>query len=240
MDSQRRNMSQQICNSAALSIGSTAETLTNHAASPVQPERCRRGRIVAVCLVAGLLALHGCGGGSSGGGTTAIPSGASSSVEHWNHIAIDASGLDHTTGYGEQFGPTRASRALAIVQIAVFDAVNAIAGGYQSYTGLAPAPGASMTAAIAQAAHDTLAALFTLQRATFDQHLAGELATIAGGKAKTDGIAVGQQAAAAILALRDPTKDGSGIPEPHIGVDYTTSNDPGKWREDPISQKTIA
>jgi hypothetical protein len=97
-----------------------------------------------------------------------------------------------------------------------------------------------MTAAIAQAAHDTLAALFTLQRATFDQHLAGELATIAGGKAKTDGIAVGQQAAAAILALRDPTKDGSGIPEPHIGVDYTTSNDPGKWREDPISQKTIA
>jgi hypothetical protein len=98
MDSERRNMSQQICNSAALSIGSTAETLTNRAALLVQPERCRRGRILSVCLVAGLLALHGCGGGSSGGGTTAIPSGASSSAEHWNHIAIDASGLDHTTG----------------------------------------------------------------------------------------------------------------------------------------------
>ena len=56
-------------------------------------------------------------------------------VRRWNEIAIDASGLDHTPVapgenrvFGEQFGPGRASRAMAIVHIAIFDAVNAIAG----------------------------------------------------------------------------------------------------------------
>ena len=37
-------------------------------------------------------------------------------------------------------GPTRASRAMAIVHIAIFDAVVAIAGGYHSYTGISPSP----------------------------------------------------------------------------------------------------
>src|SRR5712692_1739949 len=72
-------------------------------------------------------------------------------VRRWNGIAIDASGLDHTPVapgehrvFGEQLGPTRASRAMAIAHIAMFDAINAIVGGYQSYTGIHPAPCASM------------------------------------------------------------------------------------------------
>ena len=40
--------------------------------------------------------------------------------------------------FGEQYGPTRASRAMAIVHIAICEVVNAITGGYQSYTGLPP------------------------------------------------------------------------------------------------------
>src|SRR4030081_678191 len=67
-------------------------------------------------------------------------------VRHWNEVAIDASGLDHTPVadgeprvFGEQLGPARASRAMAIVHIAVFDAVNAISGHYRSYTNLPPA-----------------------------------------------------------------------------------------------------
>src|SRR5207344_2437126 len=84
-------------------------------------------------------------------------------LQHWNEIAIDASGLDHTPVkpgetrvFGEQLGPGRSSRAMAIVHIAIFDAVNAIAGGHRSYTGLAPARDeTSMDAAIAQAARDT-------------------------------------------------------------------------------------
>src|SRR3989475_10005723 len=98
-------------------------------------------------------------------------SASTSWVRRWNGIAIDASGLDHTPVapgenrvFGEQFGPGRSSRAMAIVHLAVFDAVNAIAGGYESYTGLPRAPaGTSMKAAIAQAAHDSLAALFASQ-----------------------------------------------------------------------------
>ena len=68
-------------------------------------------------------------------------------LHHWNEIAINTSGLDHTpvaTGeqrvFGEQYGPTRASRAMAIVHIAIFEAVNAIAGDYESYTGLPALP----------------------------------------------------------------------------------------------------
>jgi len=61
--------------------------------------------------------------------------------------------------FGEQFGPGRSSRALAIVHIAIFDAVNAVVGGYQSYTRLrAASEDASVEAAIALAAHDTLTA----------------------------------------------------------------------------------
>src|SRR5438552_9971567 len=94
------------------------------------------------------------------------PSQGLDSLHRWNLIAINASGLDHTPVapgenrvFGEQFGPGRASRAMAIVHIAVFEAVNAIAGGCQSYTGLPRASAdtsMNMNAAIAQAAHDAL------------------------------------------------------------------------------------
>src|SRR4029077_19255257 len=122
-------------------------------------------------------------------------SSSTSWVRHWNEIAVDASGLDHTPPqpaetrvFGENLGPGRASRAIAIVQIAVFDAVNAIAGGYQSYTGLAPAsPGTSMDAAIAQAAHDALAALFPSQAPRFDGYLAADLRKMRQGRPQSDG-----------------------------------------------------
>src|SRR5436190_15258224 len=96
----------------------------------------------------------------------AAPSQGFDALHRWNLIAINASGLDHTPVapgenrvFGEQFGPGRASRAMAIVHIAIFDAVNAIAGGYTSYSNVADVtPDVAMNAAIAQAAHDTLAA----------------------------------------------------------------------------------
>ena len=166
-------------------------------------------------------------------------------LTHWNKISVDASGLDHTPVapgdpriFGEQLGPARAARAIAIVHIAMFDSVNAIAGGYKSYTNVTAAPTASMNAAIAQAAHDTLAALFPSQRATFDQALAQDLDNISAGAARTDGIDLGQRAAAAILQLR--ANDGSAQAEPRLGQQFFTSNDVGKWRQDPISQSPVA
>src|SRR5690349_3267461 len=117
-------------------------------------------------------------------------------IRHWNQIAIDASGLDHTPVqpgenrvFGEQVGPVRAARAVALVQIAVFEAVNAIDGGCKSYIGMAPAqPGTSMNCAVAQAAHDTLCAMWPSQKATFDAHLADELSLPPNGRPKAEGI----------------------------------------------------
>ncbi|PYN11406.1 MAG: hypothetical protein DME05_24430, partial [Candidatus Rokuibacteriota bacterium] len=174
------------------------------------------------------------------------PQAARSWVHHWNAIAIDASGLDHTpveTGeqrvFGENLGPGRSSRAMAITHIATFDAVNAIVGGYRSYTGLDPAPdGTSMRAAIAQAARDTLVELFPSQRASFDEQLEEDLGLIPDRSARAKGISVGKGAAAAILAMR--AGDGSQQPEPRIGVDFITGNKPGQWRQDPVSQIPLA
>jgi hypothetical protein len=169
-----------------------------------------------------------------------------SGIRHWNQIAIDASGLDHTPVapgetrvFGEQLGPGRASRAMAIVHLAIFEVVNAIEGHYQSYVGLAPSRvGTSLQAAVAQAAHDTLVVLFPSQAASFDALLAEELDGIQEGRMKTNGIALGRSAATAILVAR--TNDGSQHSEPRIGIEFLTSNDPGKWRQDPIGLMPLA
>lgn len=167
-------------------------------------------------------------------------------LRRWNAIALDANAIDHTpvaSGenrvYGEQLGPTRTSRAFAIVHIAMFDAVNGIARRYQGYNNLPPPPGdTSSQAALAQAAHDTLAALYPSQTARFDALLAEDLARIPPGRAKLNGIEFGRRAALAILERR--TNDGSQRAEPVVGVELHPSYLPGKWRPDPVSQMPIA
>jgi hypothetical protein len=198
--------------------------------------------------------LSGGGGGQwwwqpgGGGGRPGRPDDqvTLASVLRWNRIAIDASGLDHTPVapgenrvFGEQIGPGRAARAMAIVHIAIFDALNAIFGGYRSYTGLRSVrDDTSVRAAVAQAAHDTLAALFPSQAAAFAEQLADDLDDMRNSRAKANGIALGRQAAAKILARR--AGDGSQHPEPRIGIEYIPSDDPGKWRQDPISLIPLA
>jgi len=168
-------------------------------------------------------------------------------VRHWNQIAIDTSGVDHTppgpgdprADFAEQLGPGRSARAMAIVHIAVFDAMNAIAGRYQSYTGLPPAArGTSVLAAIPQAAHDTLIALYPAQSAALDQQLAADLLRLGANRGKQQGIDLGRRAAAAILALRE--SDGSARDEPLVDVDWPTSDQPGHWRQDPVSKLPLA
>jgi hypothetical protein len=173
-------------------------------------------------------------------------SATASWIHHWSEIALDATGLDHTPVapgedrvFGEQLGPGRSSRAMAIVHLSIFEAVEAISGRYQSYAGLARArPGTSVRAAVAQAAHDALAALYPSQAASFDARLAEDLERIAEGRAKARGIALGRGAADAILALR--AGDGSERAEPRVGVDFILGEAPGDWRQDPISQIPLA
>jgi hypothetical protein len=154
----------------------------------------------------------------------------------WNQIAVDTSGLDHTPPsededreFAHQLGPTRSSRAMAIVHIAMFDALNAIVGEYESYT-RTPAVSASTSveAAIAQAAHDALVALYPSHAPRLALLLDEDLSSVPNGPAKDGGIMLGQESAAAILAMRDG--DGSEIEEP-----YEFSDLPGRWRVDPIN-----
>jgi hypothetical protein len=114
---------------------------------------------------------------------------------------------------------------MATVQLAVFEAVNAITGEYEPYLGtISAAPGASSEAAAVAAAHGVLKAFFPLQGATLDQQRANSLATIPDGQAKNDGIAVGEAAAAAMVANR--TNDGSAPPQFHT----PPNSDPYEWQ----------
>jgi hypothetical protein len=102
-----------------------------------------------------------------------------------------------------KLGPAPGWRVLAIVDTAVYEATNAITRHYPaSGLQLESAPGASVEAAVASANHDTLAKLVPSQQAAINSAYQAALAMIADGPAKTAGIAVGEKAAGAILALR--------------------------------------
>ena len=117
-------------------------------------------------------------------------------VLDWNSTLLDAVRVDRTA-------PPKAARAMAMVHIAIFDAVNGITPAYEPYLVTPAAPnGASADAAAVEAAYRTLAALFPAQVATFDAARASSLATIPDGAAKNAGISWGAQVAQAILASR--------------------------------------
>ena len=142
--------------------------------------------------------------------------------------------------FGEQVGPGRSARAIAIVQIAVADAIIAVNGGYRSYTGIPRVSGeVSTKAAVAYAAHRTLVAMFPSQKASFDAELLDSARRLRDSvRAIANGVLLGKRAADAILNLR--SADGSQHAEPVLGVDHQTSDQPGHWRQDPISLVPVA
>ena len=99
--------------------------------------------------------------------------------------------------------PPPANRALAIVHTATYEAVNAITRRYpDDGSKLEAAPDASINAAVAAASHAALSKLLPAQQAAIDASYQAALAKIADGKAKSDGIGVGERAAQAVLAAR--------------------------------------
>ena len=150
-------------------------------------------------------------------------------VLEWNALALEANKIDHGVGAPHlNAGPGRSARALAIVHGAIFDAINAIDGSYTPWlvTDVHPQRGASIDAAAAQAAHDTLAALYPYLKSTYDTALANDLKHIS-DTAAARGVAVGQAVASEILAAR--ANDGSSAVE-----SYTPGTLPGQWRPDPL------
>ena len=132
-------------------------------------------------------------------------------VLDWNVNAVNAIGNAPTAaipGLGQP--PPLAVIHLAMVQGAVYDAVNAIDGGFEPYlSGLPASPGASRAAAVATAAHDVLLALPPLppnspdnMRANVAALYAAYMLDIPAGDAKTQGIALGHAAATAMNGAR--------------------------------------
>ena len=122
-----------------------------------------------------------------------------------------------------------------MVHAAVHDAVQAIERRYEPYHVEIPGASGSRIAATAKAAHDVLVELFPAQTALLDADYQAYL--LANGIPATDpGVAVGQQAAAGIIALR--ANDGRpaclGCPSTEVG-----GTDPGVWRPTPPAFATF-
>jgi hypothetical protein len=117
---------------------------------------------------------------------------------------------------------------IAIVHVAVYDAVQAIGGKYKPYHAQIPGASGSPEAATAKAAHDTIAALWPSKAAdigtTYKEYLAKK-----GLNEDDPGVAVGQKAAADILAMR---ADDGRAPNP-MPAAYLGENAVGKWRTTP-------
>ena len=141
-------------------------------------------------------------------------------VIKWNEIAVTTIGST---------APFPSGRFMAIVHLAVFEAVNSISREYEPYLDTLSAPqGASTEAAAVAAAHGVLKAYFgATQGAFLDQQRADSLAAIPDGQSKIDGIAVGEAAAAAMVANR--TNDGSAPLQSHT----PQNSDPYEWQPTP-------
>ena len=141
-------------------------------------------------------------------------------VLEWNAIAV-------STVVSQGQSPFAQARFLAITQLAVFEAVNAIEGTYQPYLGSVAAPaGASADAAAIAAAYHVLKTYFPLAP-NLDGAYTASLAVIPNGSAKSGGIATGQVAAAQMIALR--LGDGSSPPQFYLPA----SINPGVWQLTP-------
>jgi len=148
-----------------------------------------------------------------------VSAGASASadvVTDWNHAALNAIRTGRTP-------PPRASRALAILHVSIYDAVNGIDRRYETYrVPSAVAASASREAAASAAAHKALVALFPAGASDFDKLHAAILGAIADSPQKRSGKAWGESVAGQVLAWRANDGADAVVPPPSF-------SGPGYW-----------
>jgi VCPO second helical-bundle domain len=150
----------------------------------------------------------------------AAPAAHADMVTDWNQTGVAAA-----VAAGQN--SLQLSRTMALVHGAMYDAVNSIERRHMPYVVDIAAPaGASREAAAAAAAHAVLSRLFWPQIPIFDVALEVSLAFIPDGAAKIDGLTVGKEAAAKMLARR--ANDGSGKT-----LAYTHQTGPGMYQATP-------
>jgi hypothetical protein len=173
----------------------------------MRPSRMRSAGLLAAVVAAALLA--------------AAPAHADTVVD-WNVHATNAL-VTTATPPASQPPPVQTIH-LAMVHGAVYDAVNAIDRGHEPYL---VKPRArrwySKDAAAATAAYHVLVSVVPAQQPALQEHLRASLASIPNGRAESGGIAVGEAAAAAMIAAR--TNDG------RFGAfRFPVGTKPGQWR----------
>ena len=115
------------------------------------------------------------------------------------------------------------SRTMAMVHVAMSDAVNSVQPRYARYVAAAPvAPDASPEVAAVSAARHILIQVAPAQKSRIDEMYADSLSKTPAGVAKTDGIALGEQVAALIQS--DRATDLTNAPDT-----YRPITTPGVW-----------
>jgi hypothetical protein len=148
---------------------------------------------------------------------TSVRAGAENAVMEWNQIAFAA-----TVTAGQ--GPLPQVRSMAIVQVSVHDAVNAITCDYRTYLSITCGSWGSPEAAAIGAAHRALVGLFPGQAMTLNQARTASLA--ARGLTDTSpGVAFGEAVAAIILAVRS----NDGAAQAQIPYTAPDAGSPGVW-----------
>src|SRR6185436_7741855 len=141
-------------------------------------------------------------------------------VARWNRVMTGAAAA-------EQTDPLTESRVFAVVHAAIHDALNAIERRNEPYReGLTANAGALPEAAVAAAAHAALVGLLPARKADFEMAFADALEQMKDKRAAADGMRVGKQAAARLLALR--RDDGANRP-----IAQAAGTKPGAYRPTP-------
>jgi vanadium-dependent haloperoxidase-like protein len=162
-----------------------------------------------------------------GAGWSPVVAASPSTVVAWNKIAED-------TVVGSGSFQNEGWIYLSYTELAVYDAVVAIDGRYEAYAApLAASAGADVNAAVIQAAYDTLLHYFPNASVSLTASYTTWIGGIANSQAKTDGIAVGDAAAAQIIAER--TGDGRLTPIGTSSAFPTQAPGPGVWRLTPAA-----
>jgi PAP2 superfamily len=134
---------------------------------------------------------------------SADAAGSPNQVIVWNRILLR---ILRTPG--AQPATVHATRSLAMMHLAIADAVGAISRRFEPYGyELTASPCASQPAAAASAAHEVLVALYPAMKPALDAELERALKTVRMGSGKTAGVAIGRGAGKSTLWLRE--NDGS-------------------------------
>jgi hypothetical protein len=124
-------------------------------------------------------------------------------------------------------------RTLALVHVAMSDAINTVQNRYTRVVASLPAaPNASAEAAAATAARQILTQIYPEQKAKIEETYAASLKAIADGPAKSEGVKLGMEVAAAVQA--DRANDGTNAPDtyrPHAAPGAYVPTQPPLWEQ---------